>query len=199
MSAVALLNLKAGFSGDEVVISWKYPPNAPDTVFAYPIHSSGATRRVVASAVRQWNLRDAASGVRLKYSVSSHFDVARCEFLVFLADDGGTHPDLDRLAENPAFTVTLTAGQAKISYSIKSKKVENGFEKHIITLHSANSIEQGILGYSFFSAGRQFSATFPDVIKRGKCKYPPFLTKVGEGVAVCVVNGENPNILIIRR
>ena len=101
------------------------------------------------------------------------------------------------MIENPAFTIGVTVGHATVHYCIKSKKVENGFEKHIITLKSAFSLDKGILGYSFTYAGQPFTAAFPGVIERGRRKYPPFFTRAGANVHVQVVNGESAEVYAI--
>jgi hypothetical protein len=139
-------------------------------------------------------LRDVPSGTRFKHQVKSVHDVVRCEFLVFLGQSGEALPELDRLINTPEYIVTVIVGSAKVFYEIKAKRVENGFEKHIVTIQSAYSMEQGILGYTFLYAGQRFSTAFPGEIVRGKRKYPPFYTCPAANVLVEVVGGSNSEV-----
>jgi hypothetical protein len=197
--AVAFESLSARYSNGEISISWKFPPQAPDTVYILPIYSVGHTRRAGVAEMSEHLLRDVVSGTRFKYAVKSPCDVTRCEFLVFLGNSDESRPDFSKLIENPAFTVKTTVGHATVYYDIKSKKAENNFAKHIISLHSSYTLEEGILGYTFTTAGQRFSAPFPGAVKRGKRKYPPFFTKTGEDVTVEVVGDANADVAAIRR
>ncbi|MCL2386869.1 MAG: hypothetical protein FWC89_04870 [Defluviitaleaceae bacterium] len=196
---IALQNISGKYANGEVVISWKFPPHSPDTVYVVPVYGVGAGRRANAAEMQEYPLRDATSGTKFKHTVRSAFDVTRCEFLVFLGQGSADLPDLERLLDNPAFTVTVTVGYATIYYDVKTSKSENDFVKNIITLKSAFSLEEGILGYSFTSGGRRFSAPFPSVIERGKRKYPPFLTRANADIRVEVVNGTNADVQAVSK
>ncbi|MCL2577105.1 MAG: hypothetical protein FWE27_03535 [Defluviitaleaceae bacterium] len=199
MQPIALLNLSGKYVNGEVSLSWKYPPQSPDTVYVLPVCGTGATRRANTTEMSEHMLRDVTSGTKFKYQFRSPHGVMRCEFLVFLGNSGDDIPNMERLLDNPALTVTVTVGNAIVFYDVKTTKVENDFVKHIITLKSSCSMEQGILGYSFASCERRFSAPFPGAIERGKRKYPPFYTRVGSDVFVEVVNGTNADVQTIAK
>jgi hypothetical protein len=199
VKSVALLDLSGRYVNGEVSLSWKFPPYAPEAIYIYPIYGNGSERRVSVAGMSERLLRDAPAGVRFKHHVNSPRDVTRCEFLVFLGQSGERPPELESLMDDPGYTVTVTVGSATVFYWIKSKSVENGFEKHIISLRSDYSLEQGILGYSFASVGRRFATVFPGPIDRGKHRYPPFFTYAGANVLVEVVRGANTDVQAIAR
>ena len=199
MPPVALLDLSGRYTRGDVSLSWKFPPQAPDTVYICPIYGADAARRANTAEMSELLLRDATSGTRFAPRLRSPHDVTLCEFLVFLGRRGEPLPNLEKLLDNPAYTVTVTVGAAVVYYQIKTQKAENGFEKHDITLQSAYSIEQGILGYSFMSGGRRYSAAFPGAIGRGKSKFPPFFTREGANVQVEVVSGANSDVSAVAK
>jgi len=196
---VPLIDLSGRFLNGEVALSWKHPPRAPDTVFIYPIYGTGYSRRASVQEMSERLLRDASSGTRFRHQFRSPYDVTRCEFLVCLGSSDEMLPDPERLIDDPAFTVTVTVGSAMVYYNVKSQRMENGFEKHMLTLQSAYSLEPGILGYSFMVAGQRFSTAFPGPIDRGKRKYPPFFTPFDAGVRVEVVCGTNADVMAVLR
>lgn len=199
MQPVAFLNLTGKYVNGEVSLSWKYPPQSPDTVYILPVYGTGLARRANTAEISEYMLRDVTTGTKFKHQVRSAHDVTRCEFLVFIGQSGEDLPAVERLLDNPAFAVTVTVGCATVYYDVKTSKAENDFVKHIITVKSSFRMEQGILGYSFTSGGRRFFAPFPGAIERGKRKYPPFYTRTGADVLVEVVNGTNADVEILNR
>jgi hypothetical protein len=196
---VSLLDLSGRYVNGEVSLSWRYPPGAPDTIYIYPIYGISSERKVSISGMTQQLLRDAPFGYKFVHQVSNPRDVTRCEFLVFLGTGGETPKMLENMIDNPDYTVTVIVGSATVFYSIKTKKIENDFEKHIISLKSDYSMEPGILGYTFTSVGQQFTAAFPGTIERGKYKFPPFFTYVGAHVSVRVVGGTNADVYAVAK
>jgi len=206
MQPVPVNDLSGKSMHDKVSLSWTCPRDAPEdanAVFICPIIGTGLSRKVNENSVEERLLCNAATGAIVNNQAISRFDVSRCDFLVFLAQSGSPLPEFRSLIGNPKFTVSVTVGSATVYYRPKTVNVENGFAKHIITLKSGFSIEEGILGYTFFTAGRRFPAQFPGAIERGKRKYPPFLTRneatgADADVQVEVVNGSKANVTVIR-
>jgi hypothetical protein len=197
---VALLNLSGKYTWGKAALSWQLPnQDVPDTVYIYPISGTGAARRANAAYVRECPLHDAPSGLSFEPQAMSAHDVAQAEYLVFLGPSNEPSPNLEGLLSNPEFTVSVIVGSATVFYEIITKKTEEGFDKHIITLQSNFSIARGILGYSFQAGGQRFAAAFPGEIKRGKQKYPPFFTRTDANVRVEVVGGKNSDISTVEK
>ena len=194
MSTMELLNISGRYSKGFVDFSWSLPNGALDTIYIYPIHRGGYKRFVKENDYQAHKLRDAKRGVRFKYNVRNEYDVMRSEFLVFLAAKEDRRPDLNELINDPKCTVSVPVGSAKVYYEIKSKKIESGFMRHTITVQSSNSLENGILGYSFWFGGKSFQVAFPGGIKQGKQKYPPFFTFEDHNVSVEVVVGKTSDV-----
>ena len=191
---VPFVELGGKYAGGEVILTWKYPAGAPESVYVLPVYGQGLARRVNIHEMTERHLRNTASGFRFKYQVRSTYDVTRCEFLAFLSQSGVAEPNTTALLKNPAFSVNVSVGRAHVYYWVDSKKVESGFEKHSISLESSYTIEKGILGYSFSTGLQAFNVPFPGAIKKGKITYPPFFTKTGSYVRVGLVDGANAEV-----
>lgn len=194
MHPVPVVDLVGRYVGGEVLLSWGFPSGAPDTVFVLPVVGAGSSKKAVPNEMTERPLREVSSGIRFVYQNRSAHDVTRCEFMVFLGPQGGQLPNFANMLDNPVFTVSVTVGRAHVYYWVDKKTVEFGFERHVLSLESDFSIEEGILGYSFLCGGRMFSVPFPDSIKRGKHKYPPFFTPQGSNIDVMVVDGANAEV-----
>ncbi|MDR0272122.1 MAG: hypothetical protein LBI27_02240 [Clostridiales bacterium] len=179
---------------EEVSLSWKFPTNAPDTVYIAPIYTLGNSRKVNMPESSEHSLRNVPKGLSFRHNAKSSYDVTRREFLVYMMQSGSGIPDVDKMIDNPEFTVTVTVGSAAVFYDVKTVRAENDLFKHVITVKSQFSLEPGILGYSFNCAGRRFTAPFPGAINRGKHKYPPFFTQADADIAIQVANGTNADI-----
>ena len=186
--------LHGKYAGGDVVLTWKYPSGAPDSVYVIPVYGQGMSRRVNLGEMAERPLRNVASEFRFKFESKSLYDVTRCEFLAFLCESGINSPNVDYLLKNPAFSVRVPVGRAHIHYWVDSKKSDPGFEKHTILIESAYTIEKGILGYSYSINKRTFRTAFPDSINKGKIAFPPFFTKTGPNIKVEVVDGANAEV-----
>ena len=194
MHPVPVVDLAGRYVSGEVLLSWSFPPGAPDTVFILPVIGSGSAKKAVTSEITERPLRTASSGIRFSYQHRSTHDVTRQEFLIFLGPQGEPLPNFENMFDNPAFTAVVTVGRAHVYYWIDKKTVEFGFERCTLSLESSFSIEKGILGYSFSCAGQMFSVPLPDSIKRGKHKFPPFFAPQGSYINVGVVDGANAEV-----
>ena len=194
MHPVPVVELAGRYVGGEVLLSWGFPSGAPDTVFILPVVGTGSAKRAVTNEMTERPLRSAASGTRFTYQHRSTHDVTRCEFLVFLGPSGEPLPNFTNMFDNPAFTVNVTVGRARVFYWVETKAVELGFNRHVLSLESSFSIEKGILGYSFSCGNITFSVPFPESIKRGKHRFPPFFTPQMSYISVGVVDGANAEV-----
>ena len=122
MEPVAFKSLSARYTDGDVIMTWTYPHNAPNTVFIYPVYGPDSSRRINTAGMLEKLLRDASNGTRFKHAIPSSYDVTQCKFLVCLGQSGEMYPNLERLAQNPAFIVTVTVGYAKVYYTIHRKK-----------------------------------------------------------------------------
>ena len=186
--------IQGRYASGEVVLSWKYPSNAPESVYIMPVYGKGLTRRVNINELSERPLKTVTSEYRFKFQSKSEYDVMRCEFLAFLGERGYIRPDIEYLLKNPDFSVNVSVGRAHVYYCVDTKKSDPGFEKHTISLDSGYSIEKGILGYSFSTGLQTFNAHFPDAIRKGKTTYPPFFTRAGSYIRVGLVDGTNAEV-----
>ena len=194
MHPVPVVDLAGRYVGGEVILSWTFPAGAPDTVFVLPVVGTGSAKRAITNEMTERPLRNVSSGMRFAFQNRSTHDVTRCEFLVFLGPQGEPLPDFVNMFDNPAFTVCVTVGRAHVYYWINTKAVDAGFERHTLSLESSFSIEKGILGYSFSCGLQTFTVPFPDSIKRGKHKFPPFFVPHGSYIGVVAVDGSNAEV-----
>ena len=194
MKPLPFTQLGGKYAAGEVVLSWKYPSHAPDSVYVIPVYGKGITRRVNINELTERPLRSVSSEFRFRFQSRSEYDVMKCEFLAFLGERGCIKPDVEFLLKNPGFSVSVFVGRAHVYYWVDTKKSDAGFERHTISLDSGYSIEKGILGYSFSTGLQTFNAQFPESIKKGKTTYPPFFTKTGSYVKVGSVEGANAEV-----
>ena len=194
MQPVPVVDLGGRYVGGEVALTWSFPPGAPDTVYIIPVIGTGAAKRANPNEMTERPLRNVSAGMRFAYQNRSAHDVTRCEFLVFLGPGGEALPNFASMINNPAFTINVTVGRAHVYYWIDTKSVEHGFDRHVLSLESSFSIEEGILGYSFSCGLQTYNVPFPNAIKRGKHKFMPFFTPQGSYIGVGIVDGANAEI-----
>ena len=200
MAAIALVNPSGKYNmRGEIEFSWGYPPGAPDTIHVYPIKMQGGRRVADTGQHNFFTLAKNKHGAVITANVESTVDVSLCRYLLYLSSQDERNIDLTSIVNDKTFVITVTVGNANISYSMKTKHVESGMDRHKITVVSQAVIAKGILGYTFWQGGQRFSVSLPTEIQRGKNEFPAFFTPLGTAVNLEVVRGTSSNVTIKRQ
>jgi hypothetical protein len=180
-----------------VRLSWRYPPNAPESVHIYPVRfRDGGAQLVTGGHITRY-LRDCPDGCSFNYDdATGGADVMKRDFCVFLAGHNDLTPDAGALLSSPEYLVTVSIGRARIEYEIRSKSVEWGMRAHRVRLRSSAEIDAGILGYTFDFYGMEMTAPLPGHIHQGKTEYPPLYLPEGAHIALTLANGRNTDISV---
>ena len=197
MAAIALVNPSGKYNiRGEIEFTWGYPVGAPDTIHIFPIKKQGG--RHVADNARHVNLTLAKNkdGAVIKSTMGTSVDVSICRYLVYLSSVDERDIDTSELVNDNSFLVAVTVGRANVSYSIKTKHIGSGMDRHKITIVSQAVIEKGILGYSFWHGEQRFAVSLPTEIKQGKNEFPMFFTPTGTSINIEVVRGTSANVAI---
>jgi hypothetical protein len=172
-----LKNLKGYYANGVIRITWELPSHsADDTVYTCPIIDTG--KEIVLDKTRLYahRLGIDSEGTNIKFTHQKEESVRLFRYFVFLWRSWEAPPQIETLFTFPEYLVTVTVGNANVSYTPMSKKIGDGFYQHTISLTSDCKLPHGLLLYSFSSAGKEFSVTLPGDVYEGKYEYEPFYT-----------------------
>lgn len=198
MAPVALLDLKSVYQNGQVKMTWKFPPNAPETVHIYAVKSRNEQIELDPRFHIAKDLRECNGGHSFKYSDISGNDVKKVEFCVFLSSHNDMSPDIRQLSAMSECFSSVITGEADVKYHIRNKTCGAGLVRTQIVLQSSAEIDPGILGYSYNFNGREIAVGFPGRIHSGITEYPPIVLLETADPIVKVVAGMNSDISVIQ-
>lgn len=196
MIPVALLDLRAVYQNGQVKMTWKFPPDAPETVHIYAVKSRTEQIELDLRSHIAKDLRDCNSGHSFKYSHIAGNDVKKVEFCVYLSSRNDMPPDIRLLSGMSDFFVSVLAGEADVIYQIKNIPFGGGLVVTKIILQSSADIDPGILGYSYNFNGKEIAVEFPEKINRGITEFPPIVLIDSADPLVKVVAGMNSDVSV---
>lgn len=198
MTPVALLDLRAVYQNGQVKMTWKFPPDAPETVHIYAVKSRKEQIELDLRSHIAKDLRECNGGHSFKYSNISGNDVKKVEFCVYLSSHNDTSPDIRLLSGMSDCFVRVIAGEADVVYQIKNKPCGGGLVGTKIILQSSADIDPGILGYSYNFNGKEIVVEFPGKIHNGITEFPPIALIDIADPLVKVVAGMNSDVSVVQ-
>jgi len=178
-------------------MTWRFPPDAPETVHIYGVKQNGDSIAFDNSTPISKNLRDCNSGYSFDYSSISSFDVKRVIFCVFLADRNFNSPNMRVFQSMSRCFVSVIIGRANVQYDVRSKPCGSILSSHRILVRSSSTFDAGILGYSYDFKSKDITIELPGQIKNGLNEYPLiYLPRESMPPDVCLAGGSNSDIMV---
>ena len=196
MTVIPLLDLRANYQSGQVRMTWKFPQNAPETVYIYSARRSGENVEFDMRTHISKDLRDCAGGLSFEYSGFSDSDVKQVTFCVFLADRNYNTPNMRVIRSQKECFINVIIGEAYISYDVRSKPCGGGLSEHRIWVRSLCEIDEGILGYAYNFNGREITVELPGKVSGGITEYPRFYLTDTVPPVITVVGGRNSDIAV---
>lgn len=194
-----LLDLRASYVNGQVRMTWKYPPNAPDTVYIYGVKQNGGELALDQRTLVTKSLRDCNTGLTFDYTGAAGADVKSVTYCVFLSGRNLSAPSMRSLQALGSCFVDVTVGQAEVQFDVKSKPCGGGFVGYRIITRSSSSFDPGILGYSYEFNRKEITVEFPGKVESGITEYPAiYLLENTPPPIVRLINRGNMDVSVER-
>lgn len=196
MAVTPLINLCASYQNGKVRMTWRFPPNAPETVYIYSVRMSGEQLELDMRTHISKDLRDCAGGLSFEYGGFSNSDVKQVIFCAFLAERNFNTPNIRSIQSQKECFVSVIIGEAYVTYDIRIKPCGDGISAHHIWVRSSSEIDAEILGYMYDFNGKNITVEFPGKISGGITEYPVIYLLETIQPVIQVVGGRNSDITV---